>query len=681
MSDIPHEVLSEGLAAHLEHRRPVSALFLTYQFDPGFFEQEILPTLFDTGFSNATTIRLLQLDDRLRDLPGEIEVYYDAKGLVPGQSSSRLDIRRIPIAHPTGIFHPKNVFILLESADSDEEGERERCLLVGTTSANLTQSGWWENVEVAAFQVIEAGAKTSLREDLLVFLSSLARRAPAGAGREGALGDVLAFLRRETVARVRRSDGGWLNTRFYGGAQSIVEFLQDTAGNKLRGLHLDVVSPFFDETGDCRPLEDLAEAFDLAEVRVSLPRGPGGEALCAESLYRAVGRLPNTKWGRLPADRMRSSKSVGAAPRPLHAKVYRFFGQRPNREYLFIGSPNLTQAAHNRGGNLETGVLLESEPKSAPESWLEIDAKKPSRFEHRDERTDEVDEFAVPIALRYDWEAARAECLWLAKTAPPECLGLAVDAQRFEIAVTLSHESWQPLPSEIATALQTHLLRSSFVKAWIRPDEEATLLIQEDGMAKKPSTLAQELTLADILKYWSLLTPQQRAAFIEARFPAGVSGDEGEELMAKVKETAPETSLFDRFAGCFHAFSMLEHAVRQALDEGRTKDVDYRLFGEKYDSLPTLLARLDSGKGAEDPLDRYVMALCAQQMLSVLEREEPDFWEERSNATKPLRDRVRTLAHKLRESLLRTDARVSADYLNWFEKWFLRRAQPMETTP
>lgn len=681
MNDIPHGVLSAGLGAHLERRRLVSALFLTYQFDPGFFEQQILPTLFDTGFSNAITIRLLHLEDRLRELPGEVAVYYDANGLVPGQSSSRLDIRRIPVAHPTGAFHPKNIFILLESAEPDGEGERERCLLVGTMSANLTQSGWWENVEVAAFQVIEAGEKTSLRDELLTFLSSLARRAPAGAGREGALGDVLAFLRRETLARVRRSDGGWLNTRFYGGPESVLQFLKATAGDKLRGLHLDVISPFFDEADNCKPLEDLAEAFEPLEVRVSLPRGPGGEALCAESLYHAVARLPNTKWGRLPADRMRSSKSAGAAPRPFHAKVYRFFGQRPNREYLFVGSPNLTQAGHDRGGNLETGVLLESAPKAAPESWLEVDGKKPSRFEHRDERTEEVDEFTVPIALRYDWEVARAECLWLTKAALPETLGLAVDAQRFEIPMTSSQEAWQPLPSVVAAALQTHLLRSSYVKAWTRPEEEATILVQEEGMAKKPSTLAEELSLADILKYWSLLTPQQRAAFIEARFPSGVLGDEGQELMAKIKETTPEASLFDRFAGCFHAFSMLERAVRQALDEGRTKDVDYRLFGEKYDSLPTLLARLESGKGTEDPVDRYVMAMCAQQMLSVLEREEPAFWEQRSGATKPLRNRVRTLANGLRESLLQADARVSAEYLDWFEKWFLRRAQPIEATP
>jgi hypothetical protein len=109
MAEIPHAPLSDALAARISGRRLVSAIFLTYKFDPAFFEQEVLPVLFDVPLSHAASIRLVQLEDTPRTLEGEVAVYYDAKGLIStGNASAKLDVRRIPVLHRTGIFHPKN---------------------------------------------------------------------------------------------------------------------------------------------------------------------------------------------------------------------------------------------------------------------------------------------------------------------------------------------------------------------------------------------------------------------------------------------------------------------------------------------------------------------------------------------------------------------------------------------
>ena len=119
MTDVPHEVLSEHFQEQMEGCRLVAAVFLTYQFDPGFFEQEVLPVFIDMPLSHSPTIRLLQLEDALRGIPGGIAVYYDANGLSTGDAgSARLDIRRIPIQHKKGIFHPKNAFVLIEEDDA-----------------------------------------------------------------------------------------------------------------------------------------------------------------------------------------------------------------------------------------------------------------------------------------------------------------------------------------------------------------------------------------------------------------------------------------------------------------------------------------------------------------------------------------------------------------------------------
>ena len=71
---IPHAVLSEQLQERIGGRRIVAAVFLSFQFDPGFFEQEILPVLLDVPLSHARLVRLIQLDDSLRACAGKVAV-------------------------------------------------------------------------------------------------------------------------------------------------------------------------------------------------------------------------------------------------------------------------------------------------------------------------------------------------------------------------------------------------------------------------------------------------------------------------------------------------------------------------------------------------------------------------------------------------------------------------------
>src|SRR5262249_7420069 len=83
-------------------------------------------------------------------------------------------------------------------------------------------------------------------------------------------------------------------------------------------------------------------------------------------------------------------------------------------------------------------------------------------------------------------------------------------------------------------------------------------------------------------------------------------------------------TLFDRFAGFFHAFGCLERAVRSALSDGRDKEASYRLFGKKYDSLGSLLDRMAADAQSGDPVDRYVIILCAKQLCQEIARDHAD---------------------------------------------------------
>src|ERR1043166_4783284 len=148
MADIPRAVLSEQFEERLGGKRLLAAVFVTFRFDPEFFEQQVLPVFLDVPTSHVEGIRRVQLEDALKEVRYRVAVYYDQGGLDPDAKPARQDVSRIPVIHRTGIFHPKNVFALVEERIPDDSGNRAQSLVVACMSANLTRAGWWENVEV-----------------------------------------------------------------------------------------------------------------------------------------------------------------------------------------------------------------------------------------------------------------------------------------------------------------------------------------------------------------------------------------------------------------------------------------------------------------------------------------------------------------------------------------------------
>lgn len=517
----PHAVLSEHLQERMNGRRLRSAVFLTYKFDPSFFEEEVLPVLVDVPLSHAVAIRLVQIEDVLRDLPGDIAVYYDANGLAAGDGgSARLDVRRIPVQHRTGIFHAKNVFLLVESEDGDEEGHHAQTLIVASLSANLTRAGWWENVEACHVEEVAEGDKTRLKGDLAGFLEKLQRKTSAQ-GEHRALREMLAFLRGVSI-RLQKSVSGRLHTHFYGGSESVADFLDQTAGHLLRGAYLEVISPYFDDATFCNPLEQLIHHFQPREVRVFLPRSASGEGLCRQELYESVRALPGVQWGRLPKDILRLGSSDDAGERFVHAKIYRFFTQNPKREICFVGSANLTSSAHQKGGNVETGFLVDLIPPRRPEFWLSPHDRRPAEFHVRTEDDASAASDGTRLNLRYHWDRAVAEVLWDATGESPE---LRIEARGIQICTVppLQSGRWTELAAETAQRIADVLPETSLFRVHTESSTPALLLVQEEGMSHKPSLLLS-LSVADILRYWSLLTVAQRAAFLELRGPCGCAG-------------------------------------------------------------------------------------------------------------------------------------------------------------
>src|SRR5439155_7553360 len=151
---------------------------------------------------------------------------------------------------------------------------------------------------------------------------------------------------------------------------------------------------------------------------------------------------------------------------------------------------------------------------------------------------------------------------------------------------------------------------------------DAQILIDEEDMTYKPS-LISTLTVADILRYWSFLTGEQKKEFLEEHAEAF---DDPEIAMWLGRERVYDKSdsLFTTFAEVYIAFGNLERSVQTALADNREKEAVDRLFGGKFDSLRRLVDKVIE-ETSSDIVRTYITLLNARQLLKELETHHAEF--------------------------------------------------------
>ena len=678
-AQLPEAVLSRRLAEAVGGRRVRSAVFTTFNFDPGFFELQVLPLLFSQSFSQVDKVRLLQLEDALRDVD-HLAVYYDRGALSQDAEPARLDYRRVDVRRATGVFHPKLAFLLVdepeEPGDDGHETHQYQSLVVACLSANLSRAGWWENVECAHIEEIKdrdrAPERVPYRRDLLAILRRI--RACAAEGDDHlALDAVRAFLhqRISTEQYVNASAGGRWYTRLFGGAGGL-DLANWLAELRLghRDWNLEVISPYFDAHG-AAPLKKLIEAIQPKETRVHLPRDADGSALVTADAYQATAELDGVRWAELPGEFTRRSGGASGerlVPRRVHAKAYRLW-HRGGGDIVLVGSVNCTSPAHRHGGtgNLEAAFLVDISNQKLPKRWwlkpLERDAE---RFvESAPAEGDGLDHPPFGVSIRYDWgEGTLAVRLEGEMALPIEVE--EISGRRLFTIERGDVERWCVCDDNAAARVGENLASSSFV-VLRRGDAHWRVLVREEGMAHRPSILS-ELSPDEILEYWSLLSAEERAAFIE-RHTAFGEAIEGIPAAERNPLGAGDT-LFDRFAGVFHAFGCLRRNIEKALEDGRHEEAEMRLFGAKYDSLPELLGKMLEREDGDAVLG-YVTFLTAKQLRDALYKHDRRFFRDRKPLVRKL-DRLIAAGVKRRDEIfLSNDAQAGA-FLEWFEPVFLK---------
>ena len=630
-SPLPQRVLTEAIVEAIGAQRVTAAVFVTYQLEPGFFEGHVLAPIMGIADGGTERVRAAALDGRLTGVPALVLYSMDALGT---DASPHQRVRLIPVdPSKHGLLHAKHVILRVESVEGEDKNP---ALIFATTSANLTPSGWWINVEVADVERIGAGESHPMADDLAMLLTHLRELAGEEHAALQAISDVISSFRQGSAPLPRL----WL------GREPLSEWL---AKRVPTGADVELIAPFVDQTAT--PVKNLHDALNPATMRVMLPYSREEQA--DEDLrdwLAAVESLKNTQLGRLDLDRGLPSGKT----RFVHAKTVRI--RTRDGSMVLLGSPNLTRAAHTgwksttaaQGGrrpNIETAILRRFD---GPSAWLKVVDGPLELAASPGEQSPEHAASALSLRLRFDWSSGKAEVL--TNFAGDIHLGSSsLDDEARSPSLTLTTQGaddWEPAaPQEPTTTyLRSALITSAILRAWSGL-RDSLVLVEQTELQLRPPTVGIQLTPADILQHWSLLNLHRRDAHHESILKRELGGEDGDTTARP--DTRGTNSMFDRVVGILHAFLMLRQRVEAGGADRQARHIENWVLGKTQDSLWALMKAVRSGMdddaGHSDPVHRIVIAASARELLEWATKRQPELMEHHGAARSELDEQIAEL--------------------------------------
>lgn len=616
-------IVSNHLSERLRDVTVSAAAFATYTFDPEFFELEVVPLLlpYSIHYSRDARVKQFQVREKLRESSLEIEVFFDRKichrecGTSPG-----MEYLFHGIHCGNSAFHPKIALILVEDRN---EGTR---LLVCAGSNNLTQAGWWDNIECVHWEEVRGdGAPRELverlREDVQWLMSE--RKFP-DARSGAALGRIEGFLLDCSVEDDSTSIAYYPMNRLDSplDASGFPDFIRRQADAHLTGSNwtLEIISPFF--TDD--PHSQLHEFFFAPEVGVErihllLPEDEDCKALCQEEYYEHIDAQERIHWSRWRDD-VASRLGTGARVfRRLHAKLYHFYSG--SESWVFAGSVNFSHKAMQ--DNSEAGFfvrlrkaepLLEPLSKSSGRPVFVL----PSEVCPGDDQSATQDDNLPRISLAFDWMEERLQGICENdESYRINILGAEGEQAIKGFIVADASRVWNGDVSELKNLLNAgSLVKVSGINVRTGAAFRShTVMLLQTGWTHKPLDIPV-LAPAQILAIYASLSPEKREMtvyreLVRKYVSAGEAGD-----LTSPDDDADVRQFFCEYAEIFHAFRELRKRLTKAKNSGNRNLLNYYLTGTGMDSMRTLLDRIDCNDAELDTVTIYLILLCASEIYA-----------------------------------------------------------------
>ncbi len=618
-------VVSDHLETLLADRQVKAAVFTTYNFEPDFFELEVIPLLLpgNTQLSSHASIKLFQVREALRESAVELEVFYDLKIFRENASCSpAMEYPFHGVYRGNNAFHPKLVFILVYDQETQSD-----CLLVGAGSNNLTQAGWWDNIEGVHWEMVwpwstDSGFIERLQADIEWLQSERYLVSNDGLSAIDLVAEHLDLcLENSGISATAKTPPSIVP--YYGIAESseyrgFQAFLENEASQKLSTYNnwtLEIISPYFAEDSHNNLHEPF---FDLGvrQIHLLLPTNQEGVPVCTPEYFNHIEEQPDIHWARWSEPVGRSLGLTGQHFRRLHAKLYHFYNKM--QSWVFVGSVNFTHKAFSE--NIEAGYFVKL-PKAGPllntiEDTQSFDYfEPPSESAPGNEDTNSSESLPI-IDLAYDW---RTRTLTGA-TEKFKSYCINIHRPEGDLAVsewTLRGKNCCEYDGDLA-ALEILLKNGSLVKVSgvnQRSNEAFDvhwIMMKQTGWSHKPLDLP-EMSPEQILAIYAGMSPDKRQALLmNAHIRKLVLAGQGGDMTLPTDDFVAE-EFFSEYAELFHAFRQLRRKLFEAQEDNNETLVEYYLTGAGFDSLPTLLDNIMDDEENRS-VTAYLILLCAKEV-------------------------------------------------------------------
>ncbi|RQO65190.1 hypothetical protein DBR43_30515 [Pedobacter sp. KBW06] len=337
-------ILRDKLKELLEGYIVKAAVFYTFNFDPRFFENYVMPLMVSGGDFSEEIIHnkiLWRKYQKAGQIP-PVSIYCDyfakdhstAPALAYDIFCVRMPGRNGKICN----FHSKQIIILVQDSYGAEK------LLFVTGSGNLTTSGWCDNFEVFSVREIKANrsrpktVNENLLQRMLRQTSEVSGNLPSEA--EQRINSFLKYVDLDQSFKYHHST----YSNFH-------DFLKKNIFDIDKISEIEIISPYFSH--DSR-LFDFLHSKENSKVKILIPKLRNNEVILKKEVFENL-RKAGATWS------IWRDKSLNVEVRNIHAKMYRFYGLK--NMYTVIGSVNFTQPGwsyfrpKDNESNMESAVL------------------------------------------------------------------------------------------------------------------------------------------------------------------------------------------------------------------------------------------------------------------------------------------------------------------------------------
>jgi len=339
-------ILAEKLKEEMAGKKVIAAVFHTFNFDPKFFENYLLPLFLpDIPFGDDEIQNTILWKKFQNELP-PITVYCDfhaksQKGINLNYLVRPIDVPKINDVKPC--FHPKHSFILLQG---NRQEDLDLLMFVG--SNNLSESGWCSNLEGVNFIRLKNGVNfpRKFKDAFRHFLKDVQNQLYDKNSQSIAENIIEKFFN-----KILYTDENELEV-FDSKKKSFYDVLTNLKNSLNGGVSfkkVEIISPYF--SSGIKHFQDLQKITDCDDISLSIPFENTEYVGMEKELFEKVKDL-GIKWKSIKG--MNKIKGY----RRNHSKIYNLLGDHHN--ILIVGSVNFTQMAWKgvrNGGNYETAII------------------------------------------------------------------------------------------------------------------------------------------------------------------------------------------------------------------------------------------------------------------------------------------------------------------------------------